>query len=469
MRSLNDLTLILTILLGIVIGLPAESYSRDYEKLNSENNELDEAQVLIDEGRELGLFYLDTQDKKARDRSKKNFKRAEKILKGLLKKKKACQGCMELLVETYFYQGYFKYSKNYDKCIKVSEKGMEIFPESAWISFYQGYAYYNEGDFAEASKSLNYYLILSSGNPEAEEKVKQILDHAYHEFLNGWNKQEEFYASKDSRIDVYNQQSYTFQTVFQVTPQWEMNAGNEAYNQLTAQAQIYYDPEVQNYLEDLVYKLTAKTPGPYSNYKVTVVNSPAINAVTPPGHIIIYTGLLGFAETEAQLVGVLAHELAHNHGHHAGKRFISALRTQSYIDIINNALVNEKKWIKDVASVTTLLGKDLFLKAYGRGKEKEADLYGAHIMFNAGYSPTALSEFFLKLYKHNPKQPAKFLSTHPPSSDRAIYLTDYIESFPLDREMKMDSEAFQRVRAKFATNRVIRNNRDVLPPTIKNR
>ena len=94
---------------------------------------------------------------------------------------------------------------------------------------------------------------------------------------------------------------------------------------------------------------------------------------------------------------------------------------------------------------------DLFARAYSRFEEKEADLYGAHILFNAGYNPTATSNFFLKLYKANPKKPIKFLSTHPSSPDRASYMTDYLESFPLDKEMQVDSRDFQKMKTKLAT------------------
>jgi Zn-dependent protease with chaperone function len=69
-------------------------------------------------------------------------------------------------------------------------------------------------------------------------------------------------------------------------------------------------------------------------------------------------------------------------------------------------------------------GIGLFLNAYSRHEEKEADLYAAHIMFNAGWNPTAMSLTFLKMYKLHPKQPVKFLSTHPPIQDRADYLTE---------------------------------------------
>jgi hypothetical protein len=59
-----------------------------------------------------------------------------------------------------------------------------------------------------------------------------------------------------------------------------------------------------------------------------------------------------------------------------------------------------------------------------------------------------MSSFFARLYGYSPKQPPKFLSTHPPLPDRADYLIDYTEAFPLEKEMKADSEDFQKLRAR---------------------
>jgi predicted Zn-dependent protease len=195
----------------------------------------------------------------------------------------------------------------------------------------------------------------------------------------------------------------------------------------------------------------SKTPGPNFNYKVTIIDSPVVNAVTVPGHIMVATGLFTFADTESELVGVLAHELAHNYGHHAARRFIKATQAQllaEYAASIVRALNPRSQTAQLITQLAAQFGIGLFLNAYSRHEEKEADLYAAHIMFNAGWNPTAMSLTFLKMYKLHPKQPVKFLSTHPPIQDRADYMTDYLESFPLEREMRLDSEAFQKIKAR---------------------
>ena len=433
-----------------------------------QNDRISQAEYLIQEARDEGIRYLNTENKRSKDTAKKNLKKAEQILNDLLKKDRDCMVCTENLVEAYFYQAYFKFVKNYNRCIETAEKGLDRFPESTRLVFFQGYAYYNSEQYADASKSLNYYMLLASGDPNAEEQVRQILDDAQHQFLNSWNKQSDFYNSKESKIFTYNQQTYQFQTIFQVTPNWELNTGNQAHRHLSSELAQVNDPDLQMYLDDLTHRLLSRTPGPYSNYKVTILDSPQINAVTPPGHIIIYTGLLRFVDTEAQLAGVLAHELAHNYGHHSAQRYIKAYHTTNLTNSIYKAIDPQGNWAQYGAQIGAQIVNDLFLKAHSRDKEKEADLYGAHILFNAGYNPTALSEFFLKLYKYNPKHPPKFLSTHPPSPDRVNYLTDYLESFPMDRETRVSSETFERIKRKYGSIQLKPTDagRGIMPPSL---
>lgn len=443
---------------------------RSVRKIGVLISDLEEIKGWILNARDLGLSYQQSGEKWEIKEADKLLKNAEKDLRKLIKKDEYCRECYELLSETLFYKSYFQFEKNYDDCIDISKKGLEIFPENPTLYFYLGYAHYNTGEYAEACKSLNTFLIMSSGNPGSEAQVHLVLNDAHQRFLNGWNKQVDFYQSRDARIDVYDQSRNAFYTAFQITPEWELNAGQQAFNQLASEAPEYRDPEVQQYLENLVSKLVNNTPGPYSNYKITILESEQINAVTPPGHIIIYTGLLQFAENESQLAGVLAHEMAHNFGHHAGTRFIKGLRTQSIANAIYASLNNEQQWIQLATQLAGQIGVGLFQKAHSRETEKEADLYGAHIMFNAGYNPASLSEFFLKLYELNPKQPAKFLSTHPPSPDRALYLTEYLESFPMNREMKIDSEEFQRIKSRFGPiGGDGKSKSGLLPPVIKNK
>ena len=424
----------------------------------------DQAEVLIKQARSDGLKYLNEKDNRAKDAAKKNLEAAEKLLKEALKKEPACVKCTEQLVAGYLYQAYFGFARNYDETIGAAQKGLERFPANPKLSFLKGYAHYNAKEYPAAARALNSYLMAASGEPETEEQARQILKDAQQRFLTGWNRQADFYNSPDSRFVRYNPRTFRNDVVFQVTPEYEAQLGALGFASLTQKAKAFEDPEVRTYLEGLVARLLSKSPGPLSTVRLTLIDAPDINAVTPPGHIIIYTGLLGFAENESQLAGVLAHELAHNYAHHQGRTAVKGFAMQSLTGSLMQLVNPQGQTEQTIAGLAAQLGVGLYMKAYSRGEEKEADLYGAHIMYNAGYNPSDASAFFLRMYKLNPKQPIKFLSTHPPLQDRAEYLIGYLESFPLDKEMRQDSAEFQKIRARFARTQAGPSNRGVIPP-----
>ena len=405
-----------------------------------------QAESLIRQAKEQGISYLNSKDDNLKKSAKKNLESAEKLLKESLKRENNCEKCLEQLVTAYFYQSYFGFSKNYDECIKMARLGLDRFPANSQLAYMKAAAHYNSGEHNEAVKAFNRYLV---SNPN-DQKARELLADSQQRFLSAWYKQADFYNSKESRIERIGQ-GYQKEVLFQVTPEWELGLGGQAFTQLKQTAPTLQDSEVQGYLEGLIRRLTTPMRGQNNNYTVTILNAPAVNAVTVPGHVFVYSGLLAFVDTESELAGVLAHEMAHNYGHHSARRFIKAYEAQMLAAAIAQA-INPKGQIAQLATqLTSQIGINLFLLAYGRHEEKEADFYGAHLMFNAGYNPTALSGFFLKMYKANAKQGVKFLSTHPPDPDRATYLTDYLESFPLDKEMQIDSRTFQQMKARLAT------------------
>lgn len=417
---------------------------------NSASQRTSQAEALIHRAVEEGRQYLSTQNNEVRKSAKKNLEQAEKYLKEEIKLTADCEKCHELMVATYFYRTYFGFEKDYDQCVKIAEQAARRFPTNGRIALFTGYARYNRGEYVEANKALK--TALQSADPQTAAQINQVLHDSQQKFLTNWNRQANFYQSKESRVDSYNPQTYRMQTVFQVTPEFELQLGSQGFVAQANQAPAVVDPEIQTYLENLVTRLISKSPGSPFNYKVTVLNSPQINAVTPPGHVIVYTGLLTFAENEAQLAGVLAHELAHNYGHHVARAVIKNYLARSTANALLQLINPQNQTAQILGNVGANVGLALFSRAYSRFEEKEADQYGAHIMYNAGYSPIEASSFFLKMHKANPKQPVKFLSTHPPLLDRADYLADYLESFPVEgREFRVDSEEFKKIKSRLTS------------------
>ena len=417
-----------------------------------------QADALIRQAREDGQLYLQSKDDRVKKATRKGLEEAEKLLKTGLKRDERCEVCLEHLTTVYFLRTYFGFSKDYDECIRTAEEGLERFPANARMAYTKGAAHYNKEEYGEAIRAFGRYLASKPDDAEARKLLQDSQEH----FLSAWYRQADFYNSKDSRIERY--QGTQKQTLFQATPDWELSAGGQAVTQLSQAAPELKDPELQAYVEGLVLRITGKTKGPAYDYRVTLLNSPAVNAVTVPGHVFVHSGLLAFVESESELAGVLAHEMGHNYGHHAARRFIKGSEAKMLAASIASA-INPKGQVEQlITQLTAQVGVGLLMLSYSRQEEKEADLYGAHLMFNAGYNPTSLSGFFLKMYRSHNKQPVKFLSTHPPDPDRATYLTEYLESFPLDRELQVDSRAFQTMKAKVATLAPGTKGRGILPP-----
>ena len=426
---------------------------------------LSDAEKLLQQARQQGSDYLTSKDEKQKKAAKNSLEDAEKMLKKGLKDAPDCEKCLELLSQTYLYQTYFGFSKDYDECIKTATEGLTRFPSNGRLAYLRGYAYYNSGRYAEANKSLKAALL--SVDAQTAAQVTPILQTSQQAFLTNWNRQANFYQSKESRIEQYNPATFRNEIAFQVTPDFELQLGAQGFAALTNNAPKINDPEIQTYLENLISRITSKSPGLSYNYTVTVVNSPEVNAVTTPGHIVVYTGLLAYADNEAQLAGVLSHELGHNYGHHQARAVIKNYQAQMIVSAALRAINPQNATAQILGQLGGNIGLILFSRAYSRFEEKEADEYGAHLMFNAGYSPLDASSFFLKMSKTGGKQPPKFLSTHPPLLDRANYVMDFLDSFPADgREFRSDSEDFKKIKARIVPAQQKQNvpGRGVLPP-----
>jgi len=406
---------------------------------------------LVNSGRDLAIRAQSTGDAGLSKNSKKALEQAEKQLKKSLRGNPACERCSELLAGVYYYQSIFGFERSLDECFRVTTEGLARFPGSAVLAMFKGYAHYGAYQYREAIGALQRSLASTRLDAQTQGMVRAALDDSRNKFLGTWNRHANFYQSNESRLTAWNPQANRMEVTFQASQDWERNLGGLGFAALTANAPQLQDPEIQQYCEDLVSGLVSRNPGSPFDYKVTLLNTREVNAVTPPGYVVVHRGLLEFADSEGELAGVLAHELGHNYAHHAARAAIKSMIAQGLAKSVIGALNPQSQAAQMAANLGSQFALNLFVLAYSRFEEKEADLYGAHIMFNAGYNPTAASDFFLKMYKQGGKGAVKFLSTHPPNADRATYLTDYLDAFPLDREMKMDSKLFQKVKARLVT------------------
>jgi len=197
----------------------------------------------------------------------------------------------------------------------------------------------------------------------------------------------------------------------------EIALGKGLAQEVERQAKIIDDPVIAEYVnrvgQNLVRNSDAKVP-----FTIKVLDSEEVNAFAlPGGFFFVNSGLILKADNEAELAGVMAHEIAHVAARHGTRQ---ATRGE-IINIASIPLIFMGGWtgyaIRQGAGLAIPLG---FL-TFSRGFESEADMLGLQYMYKTGYDPTSFVDFFEKIQTLEKKKPgtmSKVFSTHPMTDDR---------------------------------------------------
>jgi beta-barrel assembly-enhancing protease len=197
----------------------------------------------------------------------------------------------------------------------------------------------------------------------------------------------------------------------------EIALGKQLAQEVERQAKLIDDPVISEYVnrvgQNLVRNSDAKVP-----FTIKVIDSEEVNAFAlPGGFFFVNSGLIMKADSEAELAGVMAHEIAHVAARHGTRQATRG----TIANLATIPLIFMGGWtgygVRQAASVLIPVG---FLK-FSRGFESEADLLGLEYMYKTGYDPTAFVDFFEKiqtLEKRKPGTMSKVFSTHPLTDDR---------------------------------------------------
>ena len=228
----------------------------------------------------------------------------------------------------------------------------------------------------------------------------------------------------------------------------EVRQGREAAAEVDRQAKFIHDPVITEYInrvgQNIVLHSDAKVP-----FTIKVIDSDEVNAFAlPGGFFYVNKGLLLAADNEAELAGVMAHEIAHVAARHA-------VENQAKASLLEYAALGASIFIGGIPGMIYqntvgigLLG--IFMK-FSRGAEEEADKLGVQYMYAAGYDPGAMSTMFEKLEAKNKKKPgfiARAFSTHPAPPDRRASAAALAARFPEREEYVISSSEFQRVKGR---------------------
>ena len=210
-----------------------------------------------------------------------------------------------------------------------------------------------------------------------------------------------------------------------LSPQQEASIGQREFPRLVEQfGGEYGDPALQAYVERVGRQVVQATGTAGQRYSFTVLDSDLPNAFAlPGGYVSVTRGLLALMNDEAELAGVMAHEIAHVTARHSAERYSQSTLAQLATGIIGSATGSNE------LAEAFGTGAQLYLLSYSRGQESEADLVGIRYLADADYDPFAMSSFLGQLGRHSDLDarldgrstggglPA-YLSTHPRTEDR---------------------------------------------------
>lgn len=213
------------------------------------------------------------------------------------------------------------------------------------------------------------------------------------------------------------------------TVEQDIEIGRQSAVEAERQLPLLKDRNVDGYLNRIVQKLAAGAPGARYPYQIKAVNASEINAFAlPGGPMYVHRGLLQVARSEAELAGVLAHEMSHvalRHGtHQASKAYL----TRSGLGILGGLLGKQSGGTSRIVNAIGGVGLNAVFLKFSRDDEYQADQLGTEIMANAGYAPSAMANFFELLRTEQGRNPSKleqFFSSHPPPADREARIRQY--------------------------------------------
>jgi beta-barrel assembly-enhancing protease len=211
---------------------------------------------------------------------------------------------------------------------------------------------------------------------------------------------------------------------------------------------ILKDAQLNQYIQRLGQKLVAHAPqvnGVQYPFSFKIVNQKEINAFAlPGGPIYVNLGTIQAADTEAQLAGVIGHEMGHVIMRHSTNQASKQMLAQAPLAVLGGKFGGG---LGQLAQLGIGFGLNSVFLKYSRQAESQADLIGTDIIHDAGYDPRAMAQFFEKLESQGGSRGPQFLSDHPNPGNRAAAVSAEAASLP-KINYQGDSSDFRAVKAK---------------------
>src|SRR6266849_3698412 len=229
----------------------------------------------------------------------------------------------------------------------------------------------------------------------------------------------------------------------------ELEAGQQASADVLKKMPVLPESDpVTQYVQHLGAQLTPHAPGEPWPYHFRVVNQKEINAFAlPGGPIFINMGTIQAADNEGQLAGVMAHEISHVVQRHGTRAASKQMKVQMPLQILGALL--GRSAVGQLAAAGISFGAGSYFMKNSRQNESEADLIGTDILYDSGYNPQAMADFFTKLEKEGEANGPQFFSDHPNPGNRAGAVEREVRSLPA-KTYRGGSPEFAQVKQRVA-------------------
>ena len=179
------------------------------------------------------------------------------------------------------------------------------------------------------------------------------------------------------------------------SPEQDVQLGKEAAAEIEKEVTVVNDKQLTDFVARIGKRLADASPAPDYPYTFKVVADPNINAFAlPGGPIYIHTGLITSADNEAQVAGVVAHEVGHVALRHSTNQASKAQIFQIPLLLAGGMLDQKGGLLGSLSQIGIGFGLNSVFMKYSRSAEKDADILGARMMADVGYDPAEMATFF---------------------------------------------------------------------------
>jgi Zn-dependent protease with chaperone function len=229
------------------------------------------------------------------------------------------------------------------------------------------------------------------------------------------------------------------------SPADDVKLGQQVAREAEKELNLVTDRDVTNYVATLGQRLVARAPNDNKfPFTFKVVDDKSINAFAlPGGPIYVNRGALEAADNESQIAGVIGHEIAHVILRHGTNQATKGQAIGGLAGLVGAVFGDSR--LGQVASLGGVFAANSVLLKYSRDAESQADLMGTQILYDSGYEPRAMAEFFDKLAKeHKGSSIEQFFSNHPIPENRVTKVNEEIRRIgPAPANARTDSPEFQ--------------------------